>query len=107
MRLALLLCVLPLTGCLATAGDIRKIADQVEVVETSLLDETKTTDDILRDLEDLGETIGEVAEDVETRAEDGLDAIKDLGLPGGLSLLAAMGLNLYRNQRRKDRDEKV
>jgi len=82
-------------GC-ATSGDLLRIEDKLLDLENG----DATTADVVEEIEDV---IG----DIQARTESGINAVKDLGLPGGLSLAAIIALNLYRNSQRKRRGEVV
>lgn len=109
MRYLLLLpIVLALQSCVATAEDLRQIADSVAQVEAKMADEYATQGEVEQAFGDMGRTIGQVADRVDERLESGILTVED-GLKGGglLSLLTGIGLNMYRNSQRRRRGEPV
>lgn len=107
--LPLLLCLLPLASCV-TSGDLRSVSDSVARLEGVLDDETKTTRDVEAAIAQTKQEIEQVARNVEERTQgvlDGLTATEALGGGGLLSLLTGVGLNMYRDSRRRQRGERT
>lgn len=107
LALALLLVLLWLLGCV-TSGDLREIASSLERVELVVDDPLATGDDLRAVLRESQREVASVARDVEERTREGLDTFAEVGgVAGAASALGAVGLNLWRNHRRRQRGEAV
>lgn len=98
---ALLLIVPLLAASCVTPGDMRVIADQMEMVEASLADESKTTEEVADDLALAKEAIRAVAADVEERTEGFIEGVGSTGESGLIGLASMAALHFYRNSTRK------
>lgn len=100
----LFLSILP--ACLVTAADLQEVAASVAEFESVLADQSA-------DVVEVQAEAAELRGEIEAKAEEVVDRARDLGLSieeglaGGsvMSLLTAVGLNMYRNAQRRRREE--
>lgn len=97
---ALLFALAVLPSCV-TAEDLRRVAYSVETLENVAADTTTTTAELEAQVNATKEDIEAVAEEVEDRTKGFVEGIGE-GTEGGIvGILAAIGLNLWRNSTRK------
>jgi len=100
-QLLLALCTLPLlTGCLATSGDLQRLADAQSKLEQVLEDRAASQEEVEGALEEYRDELAAVAVDVKARGEGLFDQLADPAAwtPAGL-IGAAMWY--FRNMTRR------
>ncbi len=92
--------VMVISSCV-TPGDLRDVADELAKVEAA------TGADLEAQIVASTEAIEAIADTVEDRTSGFIDGVGTAGEGGILAAAAALGLNFYRNSRRKKRGEAV
>lgn len=106
MRYVLTLVAAVCAACV-TSGDLREVAYALERVELVAADQDASVEDVKAEIEAQADVIGAIADNVESRTEGLLGSLSG-GQQGGIvSVLAMLGLHLYRNSTRKKDLEKV
>lgn len=95
-----------LCSACVTSGDLHEVAMSLERVEAVVNDPLSTGEDLKDVLRVERERVKEVAAEVEDRTAGEIDSLKEVGgVAGVTSILAGLAFNLYRDHKRKTRNE--